>query len=84
MRPLSADGRRQVGALTSRLQPGPQGSVLSSAYVRCVETVEWLTARDGHDVILSDKLAEGGGLDALLDPLVDVPERSILCTTVTW
>jgi hypothetical protein len=45
MRSLSADGRRQVGALTNRLQQGPQGSVLSSAYV---------------------------------------PERSILCTTVTW
>jgi phosphohistidine phosphatase SixA len=49
MRPLSADGRRQVEALTSWLQPGPHGSVLSSAHVRCVETVEWLTAGDGHE-----------------------------------
>ena len=80
VRPLSAEGRRQVRALSSWLQPGPNGRVLSSPYLRCVETVDRLAARDGHDLILSDTLAEGGRLDALLDLLVEVPEGSILCT----
>lgn len=80
LRPLTAEGRRQVRALNSWLQPGPNGRVLSSPYVRCVESVERLAARDGHDLILSDTLAEGGRLDALLDLLADVPEGSILCT----
>lgn len=80
LRPLSAEGRRQVGALNSWLRPGPRGRVLSSPYVRCVETVEHLAAAGGHELILSDPLAEGGRLDPLLDLLADVPDGSILCT----
>jgi hypothetical protein len=42
--------------------------------------VERLAAREGHEVGLSDKLAEGGRLEALLGLLEEVPEGSILCT----
>lgn len=80
LRPLSAEGRHQVRTLMGWLQPEPRGRVLSSPSVRCVETVERLAARAGCDPILSDKLAEGGRLDPLLDLLADVPDGSILCT----
>ena len=71
LRPLSTEGRRQVKAMTSWLRPGPHSRVLSSPYVRCIETVEPLAARNGRRLILSDKLAEGGPLDALLDLLAN-------------
>jgi phosphohistidine phosphatase SixA len=80
LRPLSAEGWRQVRALTTWLQPRANGCVLSSPYVRCVATVEWLAAREAHEVSLSDKLAEGGRLEALLGLLGGVPDGSILCT----
>jgi phosphohistidine phosphatase SixA len=80
LRSLSVEGWRQVQALTSWLQPGPLGRVLSSPYVRCVQTVERIAAGDGHDVVLKDELAEGSELGALLDLLAEVPEGSILCT----
>jgi 8-oxo-(d)GTP phosphatase len=79
-RSLSPQGLRQAAALTTWLHPGPRGRVLSSPYVRCVQTVERIAARDDQPMILRDELAEGSELDALLELLAEVPGGSILCT----
>ena len=81
LRPLSKKGRRQAKALAKSLAAIPLQRVLSSPYVRCVQTVEPLAQARGLPVEETDALAEGAGLPsvmALLGELAGQP--SALCT----
>ncbi len=80
LRGLSVRGLREARALSEWLEPGADGLVLSSPFVRCVATVEPIAARRGREVILTATLAERGRIDRLLRLLKRVPEGSILCT----
>lgn len=64
LRPLDERGRRQAVELVEELRPLEIGRIVSSPYVRCVETVEPLAAALGLEVQLDDRLAEGAGDDA--------------------
>jgi phosphohistidine phosphatase SixA len=61
LRPLDERGRRQAEALVELLRPLGIGRVVSSPYVRCVDTVEPLAAALGLVVEKDDRLAEGAG-----------------------
>jgi 8-oxo-dGTP diphosphatase len=60
-RPLDARGRREAEALVELLRPFGVRRVVSSPYVRCVQTVEPLAAALGLPLELDDRLAEGAG-----------------------
>jgi phosphohistidine phosphatase SixA len=64
-RPLDARGRREAEALVALLSPLGVRRVVSSPYVRCVQTVEPLAAALGLPLELDDRLAEGAGRAAL-------------------
>jgi broad specificity phosphatase PhoE len=64
-RPLDARGRRQAEELVEILRELGVRRVVSSPYVRCVETVEPLAAALGVPVEQDDRLAEGAGGSAL-------------------
>jgi len=61
-RPLSKRGHAQARALAKRLATPELMRVVSSPYVRCVETVAPLAKRVGVEVEISDALAEGATL----------------------
>lgn len=66
LRPLDRKGRRQAEGLVAQLSRiAPSGPVISSPYVRCVETVRPLAEARGVAVEEDDELAEGSGLRAL-------------------
>jgi phosphohistidine phosphatase SixA len=65
LRPLSRRGRGQALALARRLVVWSPVRVLSSPYVRCVQTVQPLADDLGRKVEETDELAEGRGADAL-------------------
>jgi phosphohistidine phosphatase SixA len=69
LRPLDARGRRQAAELVELLRPLEVRRVLSSPYVRCVETVEPLAAALGLRVEPDDRLAEGAAGDAAVELL---------------
>ena len=77
LRPLDARGRRQAAALVDLLRPLGVRRVLSSPYVRCVETVEPLAAALELPVEHDDRLAEGAGHAAL----ELVREAGVVCCT---
>ena len=58
-RPLSDRGRLQAIGVASDLVDTPVGRVISSPYVRCIQTVEPLAAAMGLVVESSDAFAEG-------------------------
>jgi 8-oxo-dGTP diphosphatase len=59
LRSLDARGRRQAAELVELLRPLEVRRVVSSPYLRCVETVEPLAAALGLRVEPDDRLAEG-------------------------
>ena len=80
LRPLDRRGRRQAEAIVTQLEPlAGAGKVISSPYVRCVETVAPLAAARGVAVETSAALAEGAGLE-ILDLVRSSGEGAVLCT----
>jgi phosphohistidine phosphatase SixA len=65
LRPLDPRGRRQAAELVELLQPFEVNRVVSSPYLRCVETVEPLAAALGLRIERDERLAEGAGRAAL-------------------
>ena len=65
LRPLDVRGRRQADELAALLPRFEVRRIVSSPYVRCVETVEPLAAALGLKVETDDRLAEGAGRSAL-------------------
>jgi 8-oxo-dGTP diphosphatase len=60
-RPLDEKGWRQAAKIAEALGTEDVQRVVSSPYVRCVQTVEPLAAALGLEVELDDRLAEGAG-----------------------
>lgn len=61
LRPLDSRGRRQAAELVELLRPYGLRRILSSPYVRCLETVEPLGAALGLPVEEDERLTEGAG-----------------------
>jgi broad specificity phosphatase PhoE len=81
LRPLDEKGVRQASALVALLGQRRIGSILSSPYRRCVETVEPLAAAAGLEVELRDELAEGAPGSQVLPLIAGAGEGDIvLCT----
>jgi 8-oxo-dGTP diphosphatase len=76
-RPLDVRGRRQAAELVELLRPFGVLRVVSSPYVRCVQTVEPLAAALGLPVELDERLGEGAGRAAL--PLLE-EDGVVWCT----
>ncbi len=80
-RPLSGKGRRQAEGLVHLLADRPIGRVLSSPYVRCVQTVEPLAEKLGLPVEETDALAEGAVPADTVELLRAVASSTaVLCT----
>ena len=67
LRPLDKRGRKQALALVAQLAGRDFSRILSSPYVRCVQSVEPLAAERGLQVEAVDALAEGAGEAAALE-----------------
>ena len=76
VRPLDAAGRAQAAALRGAM---PATRVVSSPYVRCVETVEPLAASLGLEIELDERLAEGGSRAGALVLLAEL-DGGVACT----
>lgn len=79
-RPLSKKGRRQSDAIALRLAPLAAGGLVSSPYVRCVQTLEPLAAALGTSVRLDDRLAEENPAAAAIELLDELDDGSVLCS----
>lgn len=75
LRPLDKRGRKQAKALRDRLGAFGVTRVLSSPYVRCIETVEPL----GLDIEVDERLAEGAPREDTLALLAEA-DGAVACT----
>lgn len=79
-RPLSKKGWKQSEAIGRRLGKLGPTALLSSPYVRCVQTLEPLGRRMGLAVSVEDRLTEDQPIDPVLDLLAEVIDGSVLCS----
>jgi broad specificity phosphatase PhoE len=81
LRPLDGKGRRQAKGLDCLLADYSIDRILSSPYIRCVQTVEPLAAARGVALEEVDELAEGGAGEDVLRLLAGMDARcTVLCT----
>jgi 8-oxo-dGTP diphosphatase len=85
-RPLTNEGRNQATALAARLASMTPSGIVSSPYVRCVETVEPLAVAIDVEVRTDDRLAEFtdeagvGAIAEVLDCIRHLPDRAVVCS----
>jgi 8-oxo-dGTP diphosphatase len=81
LRPLSGRGHLQARGLLEVLEDAQFDRLLSSPYVRCMETVVPLSGERGVAIEPVDALAEGATLDeALALVRKHTPHGAVLCT----
>ena len=81
LRPLTKAGRRQAEALAGLLQDESIDRILSSHYVRCLQTVEPLAARRKLPIEPRKDLEEGAGGESVIRLVQEARGQSIvLCT----
>jgi 8-oxo-dGTP diphosphatase len=81
LRPIDGRGRRQADALVAPLAGYPVRRLVSSPYLRCVQTLEPLAARLSLPVEHAPALAEGESAQAALDLIERLgPGPVVLCT----
>ena len=80
LRPLTAAGQAQAEAIAARFVDGSVRRVLSSPYLRCVQTVEPVARQAGVAVEPTDALAEARPFAPVLDLLDLLPDGTVLCT----
>jgi 8-oxo-dGTP diphosphatase len=81
MRPLTKSGQRQADALADMLEPEPIDKILSSGYLRCLQTVEPLGAKRKLPVEPVKELEEGAGGESVLRLIQKFRVRNVvLCT----
>jgi 8-oxo-dGTP diphosphatase len=79
-RPLSKSGREQAQGITRALAEFPVPRILSSPYVRCVDTVQPLAAKLGLQLETTPSLAEGRDVRPVIELLASVPDYTVLCS----
>lgn len=79
-RPLDDKGRAQAVALADRLLDCAPTLLLSSPFVRCIQTLEPLAAKIAATVTPDERLAEDNAFEPLLDLLEHCPNLAVLCS----
>ncbi|HKV32526.1 MAG TPA: phosphoglycerate mutase family protein [Candidatus Dormibacteraeota bacterium] len=81
LRPLTKSGKQQAEALAKRFEGIPIDRILSSGYVRCMETLDPLARRRKLPVEAGKELEEGAGAEGVLRIVEKSRGRHlVLCT----
>ena len=79
-RPISKSGRRQANALAARLVGEDVSALISSPWLRCVQSLQPLGEMVGLKVEEEERLGEGASVEESLAVARDAPERAVLCS----
>jgi 8-oxo-dGTP diphosphatase len=81
LRPLTKSGRRQAEELAAWLKKEPIDAIVSSAYVRCLQTLEPLSEQRKLPIDPRKDLEEGSGGESVLRLVQEFKGRNVaLCT----
>lgn len=72
LRPLTERGDAQAAGLADRLESDTPGRLVSSPFLRCMQTLEPLASRLHLDIEAEESLAEGADIGLALDLLLSL------------
>lgn len=81
IRPLNRRGRRQATALVDQLNELRPTRILSSSYLRCVQTVAEIADAEGLEVEIHDGLTEGASWEQTSAMLGDLAGQIAVCSS---
>ena len=79
-RPLVEEGWEQAHALAARLAVLHPSTLISSPYLRCIQTLQPLGEECGLSVDIDPRLEEESPLEKSLAVLDDAPDNAVLCS----
>jgi 8-oxo-dGTP diphosphatase len=79
-RPITKRGKRQADALAERLAGEAISRLVSSPYVRCVQSLEPLGDKVGLPIELDERLAEGHSFEESLALVRELPDGALICS----
>lgn len=79
-RPLSKKGWKQSEAIGKRLAKLGPSDLLSSPYVRCIQTLEPLGRRLERSIAVEHRLTEDESIEPVLELLQEVAGGAVLCS----
>lgn len=79
-RPLTKNGQAQAVELGRRLRKVATPTLLSSPYLRCVQTLEPLAVALETKVSPDERLTEGAPFEAAVELVLATPSGSVLCS----
>ena len=79
-RPLDNKGILQAAALADRLTDFAPTLLLSSPFMRCIQTLEPLEATLAITVTSDERLAEDNPFEPILELLESCPDNAVLCS----
>src|ERR1700712_4147892 len=80
LRPLTKAGQRQAAAIARKLVKRDVTALVSSPFVRCVQTLEPLAHLLREPVHVDDRLAEGSSFPAVMELFASLPDGAVLCS----
>ena len=81
LRPLTKSGRRQAEELAAWLKREPIDTILSSEYVRCVQTLEPLADQHKLAIVPRKDLEEGAGGESIFRLISEFEGRDVVLST---
>lgn len=79
-RPLDDVGRIQAKALAHKIAAVAPTWLVSSPFLRCMQTLEDLSELMGLPVLADDRLAEDKDITAVIQMLEQAPEGAVMCS----
>lgn len=79
LRPLTKNGEAQAKAIAEELADEATGLLLSSPWMRCMQTLEPLAQLIGTKVVPEPRLGEEQSVEGALEFVYALPEGSVMC-----
>ena len=80
LRPLNKAGQRQAAAIARKLAKRDVTVLISSPFLRCMQTLEPLAHMLREPVHVDDRLAEGSSFAAVMELFASLPEGAVMCS----
>lgn len=79
-RPLDDVGRLQAKALAGNIAAVVPTRLVSSPFLRCMQTLEALSTLTGLPILADERLAEASNITAVIQMLEQAPDGAVLCS----
>lgn len=79
-RPLDDLGRIQAKELALKIAAIGPTWLVSSPYLRCIQTLQDLSELTGLPVLADERLAEDSDITAIIHMLEQAPDRTVICS----